>query len=48
MPVVTIAPNDVLLEELKSDLQEVRARGGEVCVFADTDTRINREPAACM
>jgi glutamine---fructose-6-phosphate transaminase (isomerizing) len=40
MPVVTIAPNDKLLEKLKSNLQEVRARGGELYVFADADTRI--------
>ena len=40
MPVVTIAPNDTLLEKLKSNLQEVRARGGELFVFADDDTRI--------
>ena len=35
MPVVTIAPDDELLEKLKSNLQEVRARGGELYVFAD-------------
>src|SRR5690606_8515638 len=35
MPVVTIAPNDELLEKLKSNMQEVRARGGELYVFAD-------------
>ncbi|MCW5588269.1 MAG: glutamine--fructose-6-phosphate transaminase (isomerizing) [Legionellales bacterium] len=35
MPVVTVAPNDELLEKLKSNLQEVRARGGELYVFAD-------------
>lgn len=40
MPVVTIAPNDVLLEKLKSNMQEVRARGGELYVFADADTHI--------
>jgi glucosamine--fructose-6-phosphate aminotransferase (isomerizing) len=40
MPVVAIAPNDALLEKLKSNLQEVRARGGELFVFADADTRI--------
>ena len=44
MPVVTIAPNDALLEKLKSNLQEVRARGGELFVFADTDTQIKSEP----
>jgi glucosamine--fructose-6-phosphate aminotransferase (isomerizing) len=40
MPVITIAPNDVLLEKLKSNIQEVRARGGELYVFADSDTQI--------
>lgn len=40
MPVVTIAPNDTLLEKLKSNIQEVRARGGELYVFADADTHI--------
>ncbi len=40
MPVVTVAPNDQLLEKLKSNLQEVRARGGELYVFADGDTQI--------
>ena len=40
MPVVTVAPNDALLEKLKSNMQEVRARGGELYVFADADTRI--------
>ena len=44
MPVVTIAPNDALLEKLKSNLQEVRARGGELFVFADSDTHIESEP----
>jgi glucosamine--fructose-6-phosphate aminotransferase (isomerizing) len=41
MPVVTVAPNDSLLEKLKSNIQEVRARGGELYVFADADTRIS-------
>lgn len=40
MPVVVIAPNDALIEKLKSNLQEVRARGGELFVFADKDTHI--------
>ena len=40
MPVVTVAPNDALLEKLKSNMQEVRARGGQLYVFADADTRI--------
>jgi glucosamine--fructose-6-phosphate aminotransferase (isomerizing) len=44
MPVVAIAPNDALLEKLKSNLQEVRARGGELYVLADQESRI--EPAA--
>jgi glucosamine--fructose-6-phosphate aminotransferase (isomerizing) len=38
MPVVVIAPNDALLEKLKSNMQEVRARGGELYVFADLDS----------
>ncbi|MCC7546887.1 MAG: glutamine--fructose-6-phosphate transaminase (isomerizing) [Burkholderiales bacterium] len=40
MPVVAIAPNDVLLEKLKSNLQEVRARGGVLYVFADADSHV--------
>ena len=40
MPVVAIAPNDTLLEKLKSNLQEVRARGGELYVVADADSHI--------
>ena len=44
MPVITIAPNDALLEKLKSNIQEVRARGGELYVFADSDTHIQSEP----
>ncbi len=38
MPVISVAPNDALLEKLKSNLHEVRARGGELYVFADADT----------
>ncbi|MBV9346201.1 MAG: glutamine--fructose-6-phosphate transaminase (isomerizing) [Gammaproteobacteria bacterium] len=38
MPVVTVAPNNDLLEKLKSNLQEVRARGGELFVFADPES----------
>ncbi|HSF48457.1 MAG TPA: SIS domain-containing protein, partial [Burkholderiales bacterium] len=41
MPVVAVAPNDVLLEKLKSNLQEVRARGGELFVFADHETDLS-------
>ncbi|QSI76664.1 MULTISPECIES: glutamine--fructose-6-phosphate transaminase (isomerizing) [Niveibacterium] len=44
MPVVTVAPNDTLVDKLKSNMQEVRARGGELYVFADADTRIESEP----
>jgi len=40
MPVVTVAPNDALLEKLKSNLHEVRARGGVLYVLADADSRI--------
>ncbi|MGH8809510.1 MAG: glutamine--fructose-6-phosphate transaminase (isomerizing), partial [Noviherbaspirillum sp.] len=40
MPVVTVAPNDMLIEKLKSNMQEVRARGGQLYVFADADSRI--------
>jgi len=43
MPVVTIAPNDALLEKLKSNMQEVRARGGELYVFADADSHIQSD-----
>src|SRR3546814_11827885 len=43
MPVVAVAPNNALLEKLKSNLQEVRARGGRLFVFADPNTGI--EPA---
>ncbi len=38
MPIVVIAPNDSLLEKVKSNIQEVRARGGEMFVFADADS----------
>ena len=41
MPVVVIAPNDCLLEKVKSNMQEVRARGGELFVFADQDSRFS-------
>ena len=40
MPVVTVAPKDELLEKLKSNMQEVKARGGKLYVFADQDTEI--------
>jgi len=45
MPVITVAPNDQLLEKLKSNLQEVRARGGELYVFADKGAQIQKGPA---
>ena len=44
MPVVTVAPNDALVDKLKSNLQEVRARGGELFVMADEGTRIDSGP----
>jgi len=40
MPVVTVAPNDALLDKVKSNMQEVRARGGELYVLTDADTRM--------
>jgi glucosamine--fructose-6-phosphate aminotransferase (isomerizing) len=44
MPVVTVAPNDALLEKLKSNMQEVRARGGVLYVLADADSQLSHEP----
>jgi glucosamine--fructose-6-phosphate aminotransferase (isomerizing) len=41
MPVVTVAPHDALLEKLKSNMHEVRARGGVLYVLADADTHIS-------
>jgi glucosamine--fructose-6-phosphate aminotransferase (isomerizing) len=43
MPVVVVAPNDAMLEKLKSNMQEVKARGGELYVCADADTNIHAE-----
>ncbi|MHB1429418.1 MAG: glutamine--fructose-6-phosphate transaminase (isomerizing) [Rhodocyclaceae bacterium] len=43
MPVVSVAPNDALLEKLKSNLKEVAARGGELYVFADADSAVQAE-----
>ncbi len=43
MPVIAIAPNDALLEKLKSNLQEVRARGGELYVLADQDSQMQAQ-----
>lgn len=42
MPVIAVAPNNELLEKLKSNLQEVRARGGELLVFADTHSEMQQ------
>ncbi|WP_295881525.1 glutamine--fructose-6-phosphate transaminase (isomerizing) [uncultured Thiohalocapsa sp.] len=44
MPVVAVAPNNALLEKLKSNLEEVRARGGQLFVFADTQVPMQEEP----
>jgi glucosamine--fructose-6-phosphate aminotransferase (isomerizing) len=43
MPVISVAPNDMLLEKLKSNLKEVAARGGELYVFADADSQVEAE-----
>ncbi|HEY6940722.1 glutamine--fructose-6-phosphate transaminase (isomerizing) [Dokdonella sp.] len=43
MPVIAVAPNNQLLEKLKSNLEEVRARGGELFVFADTDAPLKQD-----
>ncbi len=43
MPIVAVAPNDELLEKLKSNLEEVRARGGKLYVFADSDAGFKNE-----
>ena len=43
MPVISVAPNDALLEKLKSNLKEVAARGGELYVFADADSAVDAE-----
>lgn len=44
MPVITVAPNDELVEKLKANLQEVRARGGELFIFADETADIKEDP----
>lgn len=44
MPIITVAPNDELLEKLKSNLEEVRARGGVLHVFADKNSGFVSEP----
>ena len=43
MPVISVAPNNQLLEKLKSNLQEVKARGGELFVLADSNTGFQSE-----
>ena len=43
MPVIVVAPNDELLEKLKSNVEEVRARGGIMYVFADVDARFESD-----
>ena len=48
MPVITVAPNNDLLEKLKSNLQEVRARGGELYVFADPNSGMKSEPGVTV
>ena len=51
MPVIVVAPNDELIDKLKSNMQEVRARGGELYVLADADSQIHSEEgihAICM
>ncbi len=48
MPVVTVAPNDELLQKLKSNLEEVRARGGQLFVFADGNAGFKTEPGVTV
>ena len=48
MPVISVAPNDELLDKLKSNLKEVEARGGELYVFADADSEIPTSEAVHM
>jgi glucosamine--fructose-6-phosphate aminotransferase (isomerizing) len=48
MPVIVVAPNNDLLEKLKSNMQEVRARGGELYVFADPDSGIEPSPGVTV
>ena len=43
MPVVVIAPNDMLLDKVKANMQEVGARGGELFVFTDLDSNFNED-----
>jgi len=48
MPVIVVAPNDELLEKLKSNLQEVRARGGQLFVFASPEAGFTSEPGVTL
>jgi glucosamine--fructose-6-phosphate aminotransferase (isomerizing) len=48
MPVVVVAPNNALLEKLKSNLEEVRARGGELFVFADDQIPFQDDPGVTV
>ena len=48
MPVIAVAPNNELLEKLQSNLQEVRARGGELYVFADVEAHFAEEPGVTV
>ncbi|MDX2350494.1 MAG: glutamine--fructose-6-phosphate transaminase (isomerizing) [Porticoccus sp.] len=48
MPVVAVAPNNELLEKLKSNLHEVKARGGQLFVFADKDAGFENEPGVTV
>ena len=43
IPIVAVAPNDKLIDKLKSNLQEVKARGGQLYVFAETGTNLKSE-----
>lgn len=44
MPVISVAPNNELLEKLKSNLEEVRARGGQLYIFADSRVQVSKQP----
>ena len=48
MPVIAVAPNDHLLEKLKSNIHEVRARGGKLIVFADVNAEMDSEDVQVM
>ncbi len=43
MPIISVAPNDELLDKLKSNLEEVQARGGQLFVFADESTHFEEK-----